>query len=128
MTLIEIIVVVAIIAVLTALAVPSYQRYAQRGHRADAIRELLEMVACQGRIRAETGYYDSNRCLAQRNNDHYHFRIEPAGQDQLMAFRVIASPSALMAGDNCGDLDLNQAGSRGISGEPERLAACWGGR
>lgn len=128
MTLIEVMVVIAIIAVLITLAVPSYQRYAQRGHRADAIRILLEMANCQERIRAETGYYATNRCLAQQDNNHFRFSIQPEGQNRSNIFRVIASPTEQIIDDRCGELRLDQSGSRSISGEAEHLAACWGGR
>lgn len=128
MTLIEIIVVVAIMAVLVALAVPSYQHYAQRGHRADAVRLLLEMAACQERVRAETAYYNTTRCQDRADNAKYGFRVEPEGQNRSMRFKVIATPTMQMSGDDCGQLALDQSGSRSISGKPEALAACWGGR
>ena len=128
MTLIEVIVVIAIIAVLITLAVPSYQRYAQRGYRADAIRVLLEVANCQERIRAETGYYATNRCLETHASKYFRFSIQPEQQNRSSIFRVIASPSVQIVGDRCGELSLDQAGSRGISGRVEDLAACWGGR
>ncbi len=127
-TLIELIVVVAIVAVLTALAVPSYQRYVQRGHRADAVRTLLEMAACQERVRAESAYYDTSRCLGGRGTAYYRYRYEPVAQKRSLAFRAIASPTTAFREDNCGELHLDQAGNRGISGKQDRLAACWGGR
>ena len=127
-TFIELVVVVAIMAVLTALAVPSYQRYVQRGHRADAIRVLLEMAACQERVRAETAYYDTNRCVENGGSAHYRFSFEPEGQPQTLAFRAIASPRKLSSDDSCGDLHLDHTGNRGIGGTKDRLAACWGGR
>ena len=127
-TLIELVVVVAIMAVLTALAVPSYQRYAQRGHRADAVRVLLEMAACQERVRAETTYYDTSLCMQNSSSEHYRFSFEPGGEMQTLAFRAIASPGKLSRNDPCGDLHLDHTGNRGIGGTEDRLAACWGGR
>lgn len=41
-TLVEILVVVVIVAVLAAIALPNYQRYIQRGHRAQARAGLLQ--------------------------------------------------------------------------------------
>ena len=127
-TFIELVVVVAIMAVLTALAVPSYQRYVQRGHRADAIRVLLEMAACQERVRAEAAYYDTNRCVENSGSAHYQFSFEPEGQSQTLAFRAIASPNGSAGEDGCGDLELDHTGNRGIGGSEDRLMACWGGR
>lgn len=127
-SMIELIVVIAIVAVLTALAVPSYQRYVQRGHRADAVRTLLEMAACQERLRAESAYYDTSRCLGGTDTAYYRFRFEPVDQERSLSFRAVASPTKALEEDNCGELHLDQAGSRGVSGEQGRLAACWGGR
>lgn len=128
MTLAEILVVVAIIAVLLSLAIPAYDRYVQRGHRADAIRGLLEIAACQERVRAGSGYYDTGRCLDNMNSDFYRFSLEPAGQVTSLVFTAKASPVSRTGDDSCGSLSLDQAGSRGISGNPTQLAACWSGR
>ena len=55
MTLVEILVVIAIIDLLAALDSPSYSAYLKRGQRADAIGTLLELAACQERLRAAGG-------------------------------------------------------------------------
>jgi hypothetical protein len=55
-------------------------------------------------------------------------RIQPPDDDSSLAFTVIAEPLRPRAGDPCGSLSLNQAGTRGISGAAGQLAACWGGR
>jgi prepilin-type N-terminal cleavage/methylation domain-containing protein len=77
-TLLELVTVLAIVAVLLALAVPGYQRFAQRAERAEAVRALLAAAACQERIRAQTGYYDTTRCLDGAASANYALRIEPA--------------------------------------------------
>lgn len=128
MTLIEIIVVVAIVAVLTALALPSYRHYVQRGHRAEAVRTLHEMAACQEGVRAETGYYDTRRCQAGAGDGYYRFSISPAGQPDSLSYELTATPVQTDAGDSCGSLSLNHQGTRGVSGDPAAVAACWGGR
>ena len=128
MTLVEVLVVVLIVSILAALALPSYQRYLQRGHRAEAVRGLLQISGCQERIRAGSGYYDTRRCAAGLDTGRYRFRIEPMDRDDSLAFVAIATPVAAQANDTCGVLSLDQAGTRGIGGAAERLADCWGGR
>lgn len=128
MTLVEILVVIAIVAILAALAIPSYSDYLQRGERAEAVRTLLEMAACQERIRAASGYYDTNNCPGNNDKETYLFRYEPAGKTGTLAYTAIASPASGSPGDGCGSLSLDQSGTRAISGAAERLSACWGGR
>ena len=41
-TLIEVMIVVAVVSILTAIAMPSYNEYIRRGHRADARAGLLQ--------------------------------------------------------------------------------------
>ena len=127
LTLIEVVVVMAIIAILLSLAIPSYRQYLQRGHRADAIRTLLEMASCQERARSDNGYYDTTRCLVTSQSDFYWFRIEPADSAQSLTYTLFASPLNRNRNDNCGDLSLDQKGTRGITGEQDRLKKCWGG-
>lgn len=128
LSLLEILVVITIIAVLLSLAIPSYQRYVQRGQRADAIRGLLEITACQERIRASSGYYNTGQCLDNMNNDYYRFILEPVDQAASLVYKAKASPVDRASNDSCGSLSLDQSGTRGISGDPTRLAACWSGR
>ena len=127
-TLLELLAVAAITAILLAIAVPSYQRYAQRTHRADAIRSILSIAACLERSRIGTGYYNTLACSDAASSDYYLLRIAPADQTSALSFRISAEPRTDSSGDLCGSLSMDQAGSRGISGPEDRLAACWGGR
>ncbi|MBT8050834.1 MAG: prepilin-type N-terminal cleavage/methylation domain-containing protein [Gammaproteobacteria bacterium] len=126
-TLIEILVVSAVLAVLLALAVPSYQGYLQRGHRAEAARALLEAAACQERNRAHTGYYDTTRCLGG-STIHYRLLIEPGGQSKTLSYTLTARPMHRHRNDTCGALSLDHAGTRTTSGHSARWADCWSGR
>jgi type IV pilus assembly protein PilE len=126
--MLELVTVLAIVAVLLALAVPGYQRYLQRAERAEALRALLAVAACQERIRAQSGYYDTSHCLDDAATAAYTIRIEPPDDDNALDFMLIAEPLRPRAGDPCGSLSLDQAGTRGISGDAVELAACWGGR
>ena len=127
-SLLELMIVLLVFAVLLAMAVPSYQRYAQRAERAEAVRLLLATAACQERLRADTGYYDTSACLEGAGSDHYSIRAEPVGQAALLAYRLVAEPVHSREDDPCGSLSLDQAGTRGISGAADALAGCWSGR
>lgn len=127
-TVLDLLAALAIMGILLALAIPSYQRYAQRGYRAEAVRLLMAAAACEERIRANTGFYDTSRCATTPGGDHYAIRIEPSGQIAATEFTLVAEPLRAAANDPCGALTLDQAGTRGITGEPSALADCWGGR
>lgn len=126
-TVLELLVVVAITAILLSLAIPSYQAYLQRGHRADAARYLLAVASCQERIRASSGYYDLSRCLDAPPKGTYRFTLQASGHGDGQSFLVLASPVG-HAPDYCGALGLDHQGTRSISGDTGKLARCWGGR
>jgi type IV pilus assembly protein PilE len=125
--LLELVIAMGVIAVLVALAMPTYQRYAVRAHRAEAVRILLGAAACQERLRAESGFYNTSRCASGLDTNHYAFEIEPPDETAAIEFRVVAVPRGAAAADGCGSLSLDHAGSRGVTG-PRALADCWGGR
>ncbi len=127
-TLIEILIVVVLLGILLSLALPSYQRYLQRGHRVEAIRMLTSAAACQERHRARTGAYDTTRCTSFADNHHYRLSIEPDANTSSMGFTLIAEPLMQREDDICGSLSLDQAGARAISGAHKNLWKCWSGR
>ena len=126
-TILELVVALAIVALLLALALPGYQRYQQRAERAEAVRQLLAAAACQERLRADTGYFDTTRCLDSMAGGAYALRFEPAAQTTSLSFTVIAEPTSAGQAGDCGSLSLDQAGTRGIGGDG-RVGDCWGGR
>jgi len=125
--LLELVIVLAVIGVLLTLAIPSYQRYTQRVHRAEAIRMMLAIADCQERVRASTGFYDTSGCGEGFSSDSHQLRIEPPDSTASLEYTIVAQ---LREGsdDACGDLSLNQAGSRGISSNQATVNKCWGGR
>ena len=125
-SLLELVMVLAVISVLLTLAVPAYQQYVQRAHRAEAIRIMLAFADCQERVRADSGFYDTSRCGGNLANGSYEFRIEPFAVTASLKFTIIAEPHD-GGYDACGELSLNQAGTRGISGEWLRSGKCWSG-
>jgi type IV pilus assembly protein PilE len=126
-TLLELVIVIAVIGTLLTLAIPSYQRYTQRAHRAEAIRIMLAIAGCQERVRSNTGFYDTSRCKEGYESDSHELRIEPPDSAASLVFVIFAEPQP-GRDDSCGSLSLDQAGTRGISGDPETLIKCWSGR
>jgi len=126
--LLELMIALLIVAILLGVALPSYQRYVQRGQRAEAVRMLLAAAACQERVRAQAGYYDTTRCGDTFDSVHYTLRVEPPAQTASISFRLIAEPLSLRANDSCGALSLDHTGALGIAGNAEALGGCWGGR
>jgi type IV pilus assembly protein PilE len=127
-TLLELLIAMLILGILLGIALPSYQRYVQRGQRAEAVRLLLATAACQEHIRSSSGFYDTTRCTEPFGIESYRLRIEPAGARSAVAFTLTAEPRSIRADDACGALSLDQAGTRSITGDDSALAACWGGR
>ena len=127
-TLIEILIVVVLLGLLLSLALPSYQRYIERGNRVEAIRMLTSAAACQERHRARTGAYDTTRCTQFADKHHYRLSIKPEANPSSIGFIVIADPLIQRKNDICGSLSLDQAGARAISGAEENLWKCWSGR
>jgi type IV pilus assembly protein PilE len=123
----ELVMVLAVVSVLLTIAIPSYQGYTQRAFRAEAIRLMLLVADCQERVRATTGFYDTSRCGEGIDNDSYILRIEPAGVPPSLEFTIISEPRR-GRDDSCGNLSLDQAGTRSISGKQDALSKCWSGR
>lgn len=127
-TLLELVLALLVLAILLGYALPSYQRYLQRGQRAEAVRLLLTAAACQERIRAGTGMYDTTRCVGEAVDGPWSLRIEPPGTDRSLEFTLIAEPARVPANDRCGSLTLDQTGTRGVTGDAAEAERCWGGR
>jgi type IV pilus assembly protein PilE len=126
-SMLELVIVLAVVSVLLTLAIPSYQRYTQRVHRAEAIRMMLAVADCQERVRASTGFYDTSSCGEGFDSDSHQLRIEPPESMASLEFTIVAQ---LRQGrdDACGDLSLDQAGTRGVSDVQATVNKCWGGR
>lgn len=127
-TLIEMLIVVLLIGLIAAIAYPNYEDYLRKARRAEARAALLNFA--QGMERWYTanltyvGAVDaSNKPLPQvspsqlPNGGTPYYNLTA---DSLSAttYRVIATPTGIMAGDECNPLTVDQAGNRSPAG-------CW---
>jgi type IV pilus assembly protein PilE len=134
-TLIEVMIVVAILSILTAIALPSYNEYIRRGHRADARAGLLQAAQYLERAATASGVYPTalpaNLTWATDTTKRYTISIGngAGGTSTTDAFTLTATRrTGAQAADKCGELTLTSTGVRGmVSATPSTLAVteCW---
>ena len=153
-TLIEVMIVVAIVGILSAIALPSYNEYIRRGHRADARAGLLQAQQWLERAATATGAYpqtlpaaltwagDSAKryticfendaacnATAQSNttgNSSTNPRANFTASYTLVATRKTGGPQTT---DRCGNFTLTNTGQRevasGTLGSGTTATECW---
>ncbi|MDT8372194.1 MAG: type IV pilin protein [Gammaproteobacteria bacterium] len=106
-TLIELMVTVAIIGILASIAYPSYQGSVMKSRRADAKGALLNQANRMERHFTETNSYID--ATVPGNTDYYTLSIESAS---ATAYTLRATPSGPQVNDSCGNLEIDQTGSK----------------
>jgi type IV pilus assembly protein PilE len=130
-TLIEVMIVVGIVAILAGIALPGYQEYTRRAHRAEARAALLQAAHWLERVATATGLYladDQGFPEALKSVPSGGYAISFATPDKGLSYTLSATPRNAQVGDRCGGFTLNQAGDRGLSstGASDALKAeCW---
>ena len=132
-TLIEVMIVVAIVAVLSAIALPSYQEYIRRGHRAEARAALLQAAQWLERAATATGTYPLTASfpttLTTMQSGRYTVAVAspPASAASGAAFTLTATPAGGQVGDKCGSYTLTHSGVRSAASAASGalVTECW---
>lgn len=130
-SLIELMIVVVVIAVLASIALPSYNEYVQRSHRANARAALLQASQWMERAATAQGRYPLNAAIPAGILTVEGGRYTIATDSTTGAtFTFTATPTAVQENDRCGGFNINQSGTRQQSTTttvitPLSAAECW---
>lgn len=131
-TLIEVMIVVAIVGILTAIALPNYNEYIRRGHRADARAGLLQAQQWLERAATATGTYPTSipPALTWSADPNKRYLIGLQAGNTNAAFTLAATPRGAQTGDKCGTYTVSNTGLRGANGKTAGQTGydndCWG--
>lgn len=128
-SLVELLVVIAIVSILAAIAIPAYDGYLQKGHRADATTMLIRVRLAQERYRAENPSYATQLSQLGFSADsipsdggYYTVSVVSANSSQY-ELQAVPVEGSTQANDACGRFRLTQNWPNDLT-DAERT--CWG--
>ena len=144
-TLIELMIVVAVIGILAAIALPNYNAYILRSHRAEAKNFLQAIAQRMEQNYSLSGSYNATQDgvavaaafitatgmsqVPLSGGARYNISFL-AGQPTAGTFTLQAVPVGAQAGDTCGILLLNQQNLKGannvLNNRAQLTIDCWG--
>lgn len=112
-TLTEWMIAIAVLAVLTAAALPSYNEYVTRSHRANARAALLQATQWMERTATAQGRYPLTAAIPASVLvvEGGRYTINAASNNGL-TYTLTALPTHSQATDRCGAYQINEAGTR----------------
>ena len=129
-TLIELMIVVAVVGVLLALVLPGYAESVRKSHRADGMRNLMELASRQERFYAQNGTYTVeisassglNLGRTTSSEGYYALSVSVSADDCgtktiATCYKLIATPIGGQAKDTkCAALSIDNLGQRSATG------------
>jgi type IV pilus assembly protein PilE len=111
-TLIEVMIVVAVVALLSAIALPSYQEYVRRAHRANAQATLVQAAQWMERAATVRGTYPLTNQIPVSLLLVEGQRYNVVAVSNGATYTLTATPVAGQASDPCAAYQLDQTGRR----------------
>jgi type IV pilus assembly protein PilE len=128
-TLIELLVTLFVIALLASAVYPSLQQHVVKGHRVQAMSDLM---AIQLQLeRSYTGSYDLTLIEAGScsvcDSDIARYTISYTTGSGMDRYRIVATPTSqtVQESDRCGTLSINAAGVRSAYKDADFVEGCW---
>jgi type IV pilus assembly protein PilE len=132
-TLIELMIVVAIIGILAAIAYPSYREQVRDSYRADCAGALTSLANAMERFRTINNTYagatvanimPSTTCPIDGGGPTtYNLQIT-AQNATTYSLQAEIDAGGPMDGDDCGNLTLDNRGTKGVTGTAS-VQDCW---
>ncbi|HDS1578713.1 type IV pilin protein [uncultured Stenotrophomonas sp.] len=122
-TLIELMVVVIVVGILAAVAIPSYQQYVRRSHRAVVKADMAEYAQRAERYHSSNNSYSGYTLPAKVSpREGGVARYNLAFKGDGTSFTITATPQGSQTKDSCGKMSLDQANRKTAEGT---LTDCW---
>ncbi|MBT9464952.1 type IV pilin protein [Hydrogenophaga sp.] len=111
-TLIELMIAVAVVALLAAVALPSYNEYVMRSHRANARAALLQAAQWMERTATAQGTYPLTAAIPPGVLFVEGGRYNIVAVSNGIGYTLTATPNAAQSSDRCASFRTDQAGTR----------------
>ena len=123
-SLIELLIVIAIVGILAGIAYPSYQ---EAGALQEAAQALERYYSVNGRYINSSGSLPAIYPTRVPSSGASYYTIAVTGTPSANTYTLRASRTGSMAGDKCGNFQINQSGTLSLDSAASAytVAKCW---